>query len=608
MTHAQLLSILCRPVLDERRYRRLFWEAILVGAVLFIAVALSNAYLVFVIAELSFFCVAVAGLVPLTSRLGQLPLGAAAFWTVGAYTSAHVAMIMPAYSALGIAAGGVAGGLVAVTLAPAFRRTAGAAFSLGTLVLGIVVEHIVREIPAVTGGSAGLEGIPTLAFGQSFEIRVAAGVAVAILMFSLMRLARLDVSHVGRMLAFSHQEPEVSSTLGIDSERMRGIGFVIAGASCGIGGAGTALLTNYLGPSTTGFEQSVTLLAAAIVAGTFSPVAVLGGGLLVMFLGDAASGLWAWRVAIVGAGLFVVQRFFPGGIGEAISRRLDGVAFALSATTVESDVARTIGDNGIQADDVSVFLQSHESAFNRGHGMTPILRHVQFGLSGGSRYGLQGPNGSGKTTLLNVLSGLHKYTGTLRFKVGGVPRDYSGGAAARRGYGCLKAPDAFRIGVRRTFQTPVLLRSCAVIENIALGVDADRQCGVLKILLGFDRSGPTVDVIDDLDLSPLISDEELFERAQKVEAPARRAAELLRATARRHFLLLLDEPSSGISDTNAFVSHLQRLLNQASIVLIAEHNEDVLRMVSEDTLMVDAGIVSYRSGGGLRDVGASTSA
>jgi branched-chain amino acid transport system ATP-binding protein len=205
------------------------------------------------------------------------------------------------------------------------------------------------------------------------------------------------------------------------------------------------------------------------------------------------------------------------------------------------------------------------------------LRDIELTLSPGERSALIGPNGAGKTTLFNVISG------TLRPTMG---RIFISGADVT----ALAPHRRARLGLSRTFQTTNLFRNLTVRENVLLALQA----------LGWKRLSL---------LRPISSHTDLERRAQKLleqwglqdaadqfvkslSYGDQRQVELVLAVAGEPRLLLMDEPTAGLSaaETQRVRKMLQQLDPEMTVLLI-EHDLDVAFSVAQRITVLHLGAV-----------------
>jgi branched-chain amino acid transport system ATP-binding protein len=203
----------------------------------------------------------------------------------------------------------------------------------------------------------------------------------------------------------------------------------------------------------------------------------------------------------------------------------------------------------------------------------------------GEILGLLGPNGSGKTTFFNVLTGLYKAT-SGRISYGGV--DVIG-----------KTPqEIYRSGVARTFQRSRLSLSLTVFDNIVIGDYQHMQHGLIFNLLRrkafraeYEAYVGKVKALLNIFSPPLVG--RLFEPVDTFTMIDRRRIEVCRALMSEPRLLLLDEPSAGMThdETGELMQDILQVrgkMNKLSVVLI-EHEMNVIERVTERCVVLNYG-------------------
>jgi branched-chain amino acid transport system ATP-binding protein len=193
--------------------------------------------------------------------------------------------------------------------------------------------------------------------------------------------------------------------------------------------------------------------------------------------------------------------------------------------------------------------------------------------------GLIGPNGAGKTTLFNVVSGLQRPT-RGRVVLGG--EDITGAGPHARA----------RRGLARTFQRLEAFGSLSVRENVLVAAEI-RQGSGWRSRWGRGRAGRSpgqvaADLIERVGLTPFAD-----RQADTVPTGTARLLELARALALEPAVLLLDEPSSGLSgeETRAFGTLLGELAAEGRAVLIVEHDMELIMRVCDRIHVLDFGQV-----------------
>ena len=203
----------------------------------------------------------------------------------------------------------------------------------------------------------------------------------------------------------------------------------------------------------------------------------------------------------------------------------------------------------------------------------------------GEVLGLIGPNGSGKTTFFNVLTGLYKA---------------SGGRIVYRGEDIIgKTPqEIYRSGVARTFQRSRLSLSLTVFDNIVIGDYQHMRHGLVFNLLRrrafraeYEAYVEKVTALLEIFSPPLVA--RLFEPVETFTMIDRRRIEVCRALMSEPALLLLDEPSAGMThdETDELMRDILQVrgrMNKLSVVLI-EHEMKVIERVTERCVVLNYG-------------------
>ncbi len=197
-----------------------------------------------------------------------------------------------------------------------------------------------------------------------------------------------------------------------------------------------------------------------------------------------------------------------------------------------------------------------------------VLHDVSFGMPGTGITGLMGPNGSGKTTLFNIISGfLTPASGDVLF------------------HGCNIRAESVRRrslhGLVRTFQTPKVFERLTVAENIMVGAYKSGRSGFFAGLAGLPSARREMGEIREeafasarrFDLGGI------FERPSALlTAGQRRLLELARAYQGKPSLLMLDEPSSGLTTTeiDVLIAKLRLLAEEGIAILLVSHDMELM--------------------------------
>ena len=219
----------------------------------------------------------------------------------------------------------------------------------------------------------------------------------------------------------------------------------------------------------------------------------------------------------------------------------------------------------------AIALTGVEKSFGR----TQIIRGVDLTIPRGERHAMIGPNGAGKTTLFNLISGLLLPTaGAIHFEGRDITR--------------LPVHAIARLGVARSFQATSVFPRLSVYENVRAAVIAhSRQAWSL-----FRRADRLQEVAE---RAHRVLDEVGLMRRQHLPADVlshgdRRLLDLAMALASDPRLLLLDEPTAGMSpaETRQTAELIPRLAGGRTVILV-EHDMDVVMSIATSILVLARG-------------------
>ena len=207
---------------------------------------------------------------------------------------------------------------------------------------------------------------------------------------------------------------------------------------------------------------------------------------------------------------------------------------------------------------------------------------VTFAVEPGEVFTIIGPNGAGKTTIFNVISRIYDPTlGRLIFDGEDIT--------------AVPPHEIARRGIARTFQNIELFEHASVLQNLLLGRHAHKRSGFVEEMLFLPRvraleiehRDAVEQVIDFLDLQP-----HRDSLVVNLSYGVRKVVEMARALCTRPKLLLLDEPSSGLSveETADMAFWIQDIRTMLGItVLMVEHDMSLVSAVSDRVLAVNYG-------------------
>jgi branched-chain amino acid transport system permease protein len=229
--------------------------------------------------------IVVVGLNLLMGYAGQVSLGQAAFYGLGAYVSAIMTTlatrhdVLPEVSRswwwpwLAILAGMVLTGSFAYLIGKPILRLRGNYLAMATLGIGIVMYTLFREGENITGGSDGIAGIPRLAIGNDFRLWpmeryyfLVWAVAIVVIIVAL----NIVNSRVGRALRAIHGSEVAANVTGVDTDRYKLQILVVSAMIASLAGSLYAHFQALIAPGPFAFVASVELVCMAAVGGLAS--------------------------------------------------------------------------------------------------------------------------------------------------------------------------------------------------------------------------------------------------------------------------------------------------------------------------------------------------
>jgi branched-chain amino acid transport system permease protein len=260
----------------------------------------------------------VIGLSMLMGYAGQISLGHAAFYGIGAYatgiltTSFHLSI----YSAvlIGIL---LAAGLAIIIGIPALRLT-GHYLAVATLGIGEIVFIVFNETIELTGGPSGLSNIPPVHLGGflfNTSLRfyyLVWGITILILWFSL----NIIYSRVGRALRSMHGSETAAGAMGVNLSFLKIQVFVLSAIYASIAGSLYAHFVSFIAPNNFGLMVSIMFLMMGVVGGIHTIWGSILGASLLTFLPEYLRVFDRFDILVYGAILLLILLFMPEGLLE----------------------------------------------------------------------------------------------------------------------------------------------------------------------------------------------------------------------------------------------------------------------------------------------------
>ncbi|PLR78616.1 branched-chain amino acid ABC transporter permease [Bacillus sp. V3-13] len=529
----------------------------------------------------------------LSGFAGQISLGHAAFYAIGAYTSA-VMMIrfgLPIYATIILAA--VLNGLVGYLLSFPARRVKEFYLAMMTLGFGFIIQEIAKEWSSITGGVMGLSNIPSpklgtlTVFGIQMNLAYYYWIVLFIVMIFLWMLKNFIQSYFGRSFLAVHRSELSASSIGISPGNVKQLAYILSATIAGIAGALYAHLMAYIGSDTFGMMQSVEILVMGILGGFGTIIGpILGAGFLT-FVPNKLQFIQEYQLMIYSLLLIVSFLAIPEGFAGLLklrtelskSKKIRKMKFP--ANTERNTKIDIVAPKQERSNRPILTIKNVVKDFD---GLR-ALNDVSIELFEGEILGLIGPNGSGKSTLVNVISGVYQVSaGNIHFKADDITN--------------LQSHLIAKKGIIRTFQDPHNVPNLTVKENLLLGRHRLYDSGILSCTFNLKSSiEEEKKMLEKVQVIMGLCELEEYENELVGNLPygIQRTVEVGRAILAEPRLLLLDEPAAGLSENE--LKHLIRLIRfvqqkNIPVILIDHHMEFVTELVDK-VVVLDSGIEIY---------------
>lgn len=551
------------------RARDLLWLAGLCLALTAAGPWLFDTYLLNVLIKALFFAVAAVTVDVLWGYTGYLTFGQSAFFGVGAYAAGlaftHYGFSPATAGLAALAAAGVAAVLALVVGWLSFYRGASPFFAtVISLVLPIVLTQLVLSGGTWTGSSSGLTGYETFDLSLEAWYVIAAGGLSAVALLGWVA-ARSDG---GRILVALRDNEARCSYLGLNTARWRILLLVVCGVVASLAGFGYGAFSGVVAPELTGFVFGTELIIWVALGGRGTIWGPVLGAILINVAGSYLSGNmpFVWQL-LLGITFIVVILLLPRGLLPLLlapwRRREAGAPVPALAARAGQAPAPAGGEAALELEGVA-----------KRFGSLKVLEGIDLRARGGELLGLIGPNGAGKTTLMRCIAdGAERSEGRVQLCGHAVRRD----DPAR----CV------RFGLGRKFQNANVFDTMTVAESLRIAT-------TLRERPSWRRRAPVLALpsyaLEVLRMTGL--DQRLDSVARDLSHGQQQALELAMVLALEPRVILLDEPTAGLSKAERtqigeVLSSLAR--RHGLCCLLVEHDLDFVAEVATRIVVLHQG-------------------
>jgi ABC-type branched-subunit amino acid transport system ATPase component/ABC-type branched-subunit amino acid transport system permease subunit len=595
-------------------------------------IASGNPYYIHLVETIMIYAILLFGLDIVVGYTGQVSLGHAGLFGVGAYTAGvlFIKLGMPFYvtAPLSIL---VTAGFGAILALPALR-VSGPYLAMVTLAFGTIIQILINEMDFLTNGPMGLK-IPKPIFGgKSMSEDGFYWLVAVLLVISMIVVHRILKSHLGRAFEALRDSPIASDCMGVSVYRYKVFAFVISAGFAGLAGCLYSYSEQYISPNTYNFELTILFLLAIIMGGRKTRTGAILGSTIIVLLpkllddismfrsvatvlavvvavgalvalvrkvttlqkvlipvggtaGLAIFSFWIdaltdWRLTIFGLMILLVVYYLQDGVVGFVRKIV--LHGRRRPVTIKADELSGEGHDAV----IAIRAQGPENIISlRGILMQfsglKALNNVDLSVRRGSIHGLIGPNGSGKSTMMNVLTGIYVPT------AGSI--EYDGESIAGRTSSKIALS-----GIARTFQNVQLFGEMTALENVLVGLHHTFKANLADVGLMTPRyrreehsaRERAFSMLRFVGLEAVASEE-----ARNLPYGKQRLLEIARALALDPQLLLLDEPAAGLTapDIKELVAIIRKVRAHGITLILIEHHMDVVMSVCDTVSVLDFG-------------------
>ncbi|MBX9618880.1 MAG: branched-chain amino acid ABC transporter ATP-binding protein/permease [Hyphomicrobiales bacterium] len=628
-----------------------FLAGILALAVL--PVFVTSSYYLPLITTIIIYSILVLGLDIVFGYTGEVSIGHAALFGVGAYTAGLLWMHFGLGFWWALPSAVIITALFGALLALPALKVTGPYLAMVTLAFGTIVITLINEMTEIplwfghfnlTNGPLGIElrtplfidlrDVLDLSLKRLKEVEYYYICALA-LVITVFVINRVIASHYGRAFEALRDSPIASDCMGVSVYKHKVLAFVISAGFAGLAGVLYAYFRQYIAPEAFGFTLSIEFLLAVAMGGRKSRLGPIIGSAIIVFLPNVLSDLELFRTTAAAIAVIAIVTGFFAWRREPANARSIAIAVALCvAMFVFSLFLQRIVDYkltiyGLMILFVVYYLPDGIMGFVRQTLNRLVTGRFQQSSTGpvtgdaSKVWGAATPRLGAGEALLDIRKILMQFgglkalnevdlsvkPGTIHGLIGPngsgkstmmnvltgiyVP---SGGEVRFEGQNLagLTSPEIADRGIARTFQNVQLFSELTCVENVMVGLHHTYRSGFADVALGTPRArreerDARIRAISILQFVGL--EDVANEEARNLPYGRMRLLEIGRALALDPKLLLLDEPAAGLTapDIKELIEIIRKIKDHGMTVILIEHHMDVVMSICDQVTVLDFG-------------------
>jgi ABC-type branched-subunit amino acid transport system ATPase component/ABC-type branched-subunit amino acid transport system permease subunit len=614
---------------------------------------ITSSYYLPLITTIIIYSILVLGLDIVFGYTGEVSIGHAALFGVGAYTAGMLSMHFGLGFWWALPAAIIVTALFGALLALPALKVTGPYLAMVTLAFGTIVVTLINEMTEIplwfghfnlTNGPLGIElrtplfidlrDYLDMSLKRLKEVEYYYISAIA-LVVTVLVINRVIASHYGRAFEALRDSPIASDCMGVSVYKHKVLAFVISAGFAGLAGVLYAYFRQYIAPEAFGFTLSIEFLLAVAMGGRKSRLGPIIGSAIIVFLPNVLSDLQLFRytaaaialIAVV-VGYFAWRRDRDNASSIAIAVALCLAMFVFSLflerivdykltiyglmilfvvyylpdgimgffrQTLSRIAPNLFGQHTvIKANaDASKVWGAPQTTVADGGALLDVRKIVmQFG-------GLKALNEIDLSVKPGTIHGLIGPNGSGKSTMMNVLTGIyvpTGGEVRFEGQNLagLKSPEIADKGIARTFQNVQLFSELTCIENVMVGLHHTYRSRFFEVAAGLPRARREESDARERAMSILQFvglDNLANEEARNLPYGKMRLLEIGRALALDPKLLLLDEPAAGLTapDIKDLIEIIRKIKDHGMTVILIEHHMDVVMSICDMVTVLDFG-------------------
>jgi len=300
---------------ETRSFKKIVFALLSLIAIAAIPQFFPSSYWMQLINQALIYCILVVGLNFITGFTGQINFGQAAFFGIGAYTTALMTTAGHSFW-LALPCSGIMAGACSILLGLPTLRLRTYYLAMATIGFGEIVSLILIHWQEVTNGTSGIRGIPPInVFGFTLTTHIHHYFFLVLFLFVLVVAARrIQDSRFGRGMIATKDSEIAAELSGINTFWCKIIALVLAAFYAGLAGSIQASYSNYVSPDQFSGQQAILFFTMLVIGGSGSIAGAIIGAFVLTFLPEFLRFMQNWYMVFYGVGIIVSIILMPRGL------------------------------------------------------------------------------------------------------------------------------------------------------------------------------------------------------------------------------------------------------------------------------------------------------